>query len=300
MRLPPHLTIDNFLNPLGMAGSSKIIRDQLTVRYVKNINKGITIVDVFKNKDNYIFHLSIPSEKNFQYVSPVFYDVIVEFYPFEAAHLESKKVDKYGIRVFSNCPTFIFNFTYVYGKMGSLFNLVPTDHYSELALKEPPDIANPYRILGIEKSIFYAITKIRLESGLVKNKIDGMLSKKQDDKDFQLSYGYFTQVTKSQTIKLSEVKEAEAGKIVVSKKKGVGVLELKEGNRTVASVGHSGKKNTGDRGKSFVTDMKRSNLNENKLKQKKAEEKLVKKEMKSDRFKSSLNENKLNVKKEKR
>jgi len=274
--------MDNFLNPLGMVGSSKMIRDQLTIRYVKNISKNIKIEEIFHIKESFIFRLRIPSEKNFRFTEPVFYDILIEFYPFEPAQVSSKKIDKYGMRVFSNCATFIFNFTYVYGKMGSLFRVLPVDHYSELALKEAPDQANPYKILGIEKSIFYAITKIRLETSMDKNKIISMVSKKQSEKGFKLTSQYFGEIVSTQTAKLHEVKEAIANQLAIVNTKGVGVIEMKDGGKTIAKVGYSGKKG-GNRGGALATSMKKTALNENKIKESK---------MKSKGFASNLSKKK--------
>ena len=246
-----------------MAGHSKMIRDQLAVRYVKKINKTIEIKDVFVINGNYFFWLVIPSEKNHLYPDPVFYDILIEFYPITAAHDSAPKIDKYGMKVFSNCPTFIFNFTYVYNKMKSLFRLLPLDHYSEYALKDPPDIMNPYKILGIEKSIFYAITKLRLDTGLDKKKIEKMISKVQHDKSFKLTSKYFAERVSTQILKLREVQDANKNKLSERKHKGIGTLSVNAGGKDVATAGFTGK--SGKRTGALVSDMKKTHLNTQKL-----------------------------------
>ena len=159
--LPKYLNLRNFHHPGGSAMSSQIIIKNYSDRYDTFISKHISL-KAYKDGKSYVFLVRLPSEKNHKYKTNIYYDIIVEFYPVkDIPNLETdKKFMDYGMRVFSNIPTFTFTFTYVYHKMGSLYRKIPETMYSEKALEDSPNITNPIKLTGIEKSVWAALRKI--------------------------------------------------------------------------------------------------------------------------------------------
>ena len=237
-QLPKVLNIKNFHAPAGSAAYSKIVIDNLMLRYERFISKDIELL-VFKDKNSYIFRGRIPSEKNFRYKTNIFYDTIIEFYPLpDTKHENSKKIIDYGMRIFSNCPTFLFNFTFVYAKMGSLYRKLPSGMYSEKALTEPPKKTNPYRLIGPEKSIWYTLRRIYEVTKYNKSNIDKILIKlPEDDPSFKFPGNIFETVD-SQEDKLKEVLKVEKIKKPGGRKKKAGDRQLKMlvGGKEVATA----------------------------------------------------------------
>lgn len=280
MQLPNHLTIKLFTNPAGNASHSKLITDNLMIRYDQFISKDIELMTFIDGK-SYVFRANVPSEKNFKYKTDIFYDVIIEFYPLrsEKDQEKSKKINEYGMRVFSNCPSFMFNFTYIYDKMGALYKKLSEGMYSKKALKEPPRETNPYRIVGIEKSIFYTLVKIHSTTGYTKSKIDKIKIKlPENDPSFKFPGNIFEDI-KSQEEKMKEILNIE--KVKKSKK---------TGKKTGSSRKVSSSSDKRDKKKSLlynelVSDFKGNNLKDtDNLK-------------KSNTSKNNLSKSKLKVKK---
>lgn len=237
MNKPKHLTIKNFHNPSGYASHTKLVIENLMRRYNMSIAKDIKIVGIYKDRNSYVFRVRIPSEKNFKYKTDIFYDTIIEFYPLPGTKQdEDKKIDQYGMRVFSNCPSFTFVFTYTYNKMGSLYRKIPVKLYDERALKEPPKTTNPYRLPGIEKSIFYSLRKIYEETKYRKSLIDRKLDKLPEDSKFKFPGDLFSDI-KSQRGKVEENLKVDKIKLVKKRKKKArdATIDLKVGKETLAS-----------------------------------------------------------------
>lgn len=208
--LPKYLNIKNFHNPGGSAVQTSIIIKNYMIRYDQYISRNIKI-DTYKDGKSIVFVLRIPSEKNFKYKTSIFYDVIIEFYPvssIEGIEDEKRFVD-YGMRVYSNCPTFTFMFTNVYHKMNSLYKKVEESLYSEKALSDPPSETNPYKLVGIEKSIWYSLRKIFETTKYQKSKVNDIaidLSKKNPE--FKFPGDLFENIM-SQNDKLAEIHDVE-------------------------------------------------------------------------------------------
>lgn len=218
--LPKYLTIKLFERPIGgYASGTRLIIDNLTNRYNQFISKDI-IIESYIDGKNYVFKVKVPSEKNYKYKNNIFYDVIVEFYPIHnSKQEESKKIDEYGLRVFSNNPQSMFVFTYVWNKMDALYKKIPNSMYSGQALKEPTTETNPNKFVGIDKSIFYALRKIYDITKFNKDKIEKIsISLPTDDKSFKFPGKIFDNIL-SQVDKLHEIQNIEKDRLEIIKKK---------------------------------------------------------------------------------
>ena len=114
------IKIEQIVKPFNSgfsAVSIKYLLEDLQKRYLVNIEPNIAIVDAVKEKDNYFILVKIPSESNTEYKSDqIFYDVIIELLPPNNSYLSNESVRDYDVRVYSNCPSFTYTFTYVYYK----------------------------------------------------------------------------------------------------------------------------------------------------------------------------------------
>ena len=154
------IKIEQIVKPFNSgfsAVSIKYLLEDLQKRYLVNIEPNITIVDAVKEKDNYFILVKIPSESNTEYKSDqIFYDVIIELLPPNNSYLSNESVRDYDVRVYSNCPSFTYTFTYVYYKKDALIRM-PKGAYTRKALSKVPKTRNPLLLFGIEKTLWFAI-----------------------------------------------------------------------------------------------------------------------------------------------
>lgn len=157
------IKIEQIVKPFNSgfsAVSIKYLLENLQKRYLVNIEPNITTVDAVKEKDNYFILVKIPSESNTEYKSDkIFYDVIIELSPPNKSYLNNENVRDYDVRVYSNCPSFTYTFTYVYYKKDALIKM-PKGAYTRKALSKAPKVRNPLLLFGIEKTLWFAICYI--------------------------------------------------------------------------------------------------------------------------------------------
>lgn len=173
------LHIEDIIHPtIGPAISLKPLIDSYILRYNQFAAKEIKIYCIKGKKDNYIVHVMVPSEKNDEFEKPVFYDVVIEFYPENKDQKESASIADYGVKLFSNSVSWMFNFTYVFAKSNNIPSFIPKGFYSKAALREPPKKTNPYGIYGIERVVFIAFYHLELITGYRKNRLSLIESSK--------------------------------------------------------------------------------------------------------------------------
>ena len=84
-------------------------------------------------------------------------------------------VKNYGVKVFSNSISWMFDFTYVFNKTNNIPEFIPKSYCSKTALKQPAKKTNPYGIYGIERVVFIALYHLEMVTGYRKNRIDSLL-----------------------------------------------------------------------------------------------------------------------------
>ena len=175
--------LDDVIHPnVGSAISMKPLIDSYIMRYNQFASKDIKIYAI-QDKDNYIIHVMVPSEKNSEFEKPVFYDVVVEFYPENKEVKEETTIKNYAVKVFSNSISWMFDFTYVYNKNNCIPSFIPKDYLSKIALKQPAKKTNPYGIYGIDRVVFIALYHLELITGYRKNRMDLIMLEKNTKKD---------------------------------------------------------------------------------------------------------------------
>ena len=281
MRRPDHLTIKNFTNPgVGSAMNMNAIMKDYSERYHMYISKTIKMKTYIDGK-SYVFLLEIPSEKNHKYKTNIFYDVIVEFYPIkDGGNEESKKVNEYGMRVFSNCPTFTFTFTNIYHKMDALYKKVHNDVYSVKAIEDSANVKNARNLTGIEKSVWYALRKISDETGYYKDRIDGRAENLPEGTKFP---GTIFDKVMSQEGKLEEVQNVDKIRLKrkTKQKASTHTRSFSIGGKTVATE-EKNKKSVLER--TFANSLHNSKVISDNIKSKFEQAKTATTKMASDKF----------------
>jgi hypothetical protein len=144
-------------NPMGKGNSAitnkKLIQEDLNKRYNKLIKKHKDFKYViYKSKDSYYIHFKIPSETE----RGNDYDVVLKFYPDFGTDLKyNNYLGNYTLKFFSNSPSFIFTYAYVYNKSNRLISEL-NNKYSTEVLQNKPVVRNPNQVLGYEKSVYFA------------------------------------------------------------------------------------------------------------------------------------------------
>ncbi len=149
------MTINQYMN-LKMIDGRKVlaVKDvhRVLMSKFQEISKDIRIIGMEnldkKGKLNLIVHYEIPSEtyKEIKYI------VILHFIA------DSKTIDgNTSIKILSNSPNFGFTYAFVFNKAKLLVNEYKESILNRLQLTKKPRITNPKMLLGIDKSIFYAI-----------------------------------------------------------------------------------------------------------------------------------------------
>lgn len=165
------LHIDDLVKPsMGSALTIKPIIDSYIMRYNQFAAKSIKIYSI-QDKNDYVVHVMVPSENNEKYEKEVFYDVVLQFYPTKKEDLDSQTIRDYGVKVFSNSISWMFDFTYVFKKSNNIPSFIPDSYCSKTALKNPPKKTNPFGIYGIERVVFIALYHLETITGYRKNRM---------------------------------------------------------------------------------------------------------------------------------
>lgn len=166
------LFIDDVMRPgFGSAISTKPLVDSYIQRYNNKLQNDIKGYCV-RNKEDFVFHILIPSEKNEEYDKKIYYDVILQFYPVDKNNKTDLTIRNYGLKVFCNSPSWMFGFTYIFAKTDNIPSFVPKKYYSKAALIEPPKQKNPYKLFGIDRVVFSALYYLEINLGFRKNRIE--------------------------------------------------------------------------------------------------------------------------------
>lgn len=145
------MKISEYLNnPYGKGSAfvnRNIIYTNLMERYRALIKKHRTFTSfIYKDKTNYYCHIRVPSEN----IEDMTYDVVI--------HIKGSSIlIKYNdFKVFSNCPSFVFTYAYVFNKNKMVIDFLK-GQFDDPVLFDKPEVRNPNRNMGYEKSIFYAL-----------------------------------------------------------------------------------------------------------------------------------------------
>jgi hypothetical protein len=143
------LTLRIIIGNIKKGQSALKVRDilhKLELSYQK-IKDTIQITGCKKGETNCRVYLTCPSETD----SRIRYDIVYELYEVDKLTLDTK------FKVYSNSPSFGYNFSYVFFKLGSL--LWPEKYPTEFRTVAPR-IRNPFYFVGFDKHVYSTVKYI--------------------------------------------------------------------------------------------------------------------------------------------
>lgn len=162
------MTVKQYLeNPAGKGVSIYSNLNQIKQDYA---NMLLSVKDDIKYRwyiieDKFLYcHLNIPSQNT----KGIYYDVVIEF-DIGNNNKNLGNLLESPMRVFSNCPSFVFTYANTFNDYGLLIPWLK-DKYSKEIFKNDPTIRNPYKMISFEKSIYLSLLYLsrgRLTYGLV-------------------------------------------------------------------------------------------------------------------------------------
>ena len=161
-------------NPMGKGAiiqGKQLILDDLNKRYEKLKSNNEFKCEIYKDGNTFIFHVKVPSESE----RDNDYDVVIELSPesksiLDKTLLSDESLLRYNMRVFSNCPSFIFTYAYAYNEH-ELFIDYLQKRLDDLVFKSAPTTKNPMNMVNFEKSIYFACKYLVEEKDMKKNSI---------------------------------------------------------------------------------------------------------------------------------
>lgn len=150
------ISLTQFINNPTGKGSAYVakrsaIKQGLNLTFVKLLKEyrnAFYAIPYILSTGDILFLVKVPSEdyKN----NKISYDVLIKFY-----HDSKKNMSSRNVQFFSNCPSFIYTYTYVFNKEGLLIPEYKSKFPNE-ALTQKPVVRNPIESLGYEKSLYIA------------------------------------------------------------------------------------------------------------------------------------------------
>lgn len=174
------LTFEKYIsNPSGNKGNlflnMAMVRDNLSEKFDKLYREHSKRfqLNVYKKDKGYILYVKVPSSKY-----DLTYDVVFELYDInkdDTKPLDKISLNKCKFRVFSNCPSFVFTYAYIFSTRGLLIEELKKK-YDKNVLKRQPYEKNYFQIIAMEKSIYFAITYLLMEATTLEE-IDNMVER---------------------------------------------------------------------------------------------------------------------------
>ena len=147
-------------NPMGKGSAVMSVshREFMRMQYKKKFDnillreKGKIDYRLFndRTKNEYWIYVKIPSEvcKDF------YYDTLIKFSANENVKGAGRDLFKYNVRFYSNDPSFVYTYAYVFAHNDLLIKEL-TSKMSKEALKKAPTEKNPTNSVGYVKSIYF-------------------------------------------------------------------------------------------------------------------------------------------------
>lgn len=166
-------------------------------------------------EDSYYIHIKIPSDsqKDGKYT----YDVIIRFFTDSDEVLRQNHLKNYFVQFYSNSPSFIYQYAYLYKKEGYLIDTL-YDKLDKDYMDKPPEKTNSNMHLSYDKSIYVACRFLSEMKFRYLNKTGPLIMKKKDKNKF------FNDVSDFQSVKFDQelmAEERKLSKVVNNRKRGI-------------------------------------------------------------------------------
>lgn len=197
-------TLSGFLlSPFNKKADLKKDTDYST-KYIafSNSNK-IRLYSMCIVEDSYYLHIKVPSEsqKNGNYE----YDVVIRFFTEDPEVIRNSNLNNYYIQFFSNSPSFMYQYAYLYNEGGYLISAL-YDKLDADYINVAPEKTNSDMVISYDKSIYFAC-RFLIDHPRYLNKTGPLLLKEKDDKKF------FQDITDFKSIKFDSSVLAEEKKL---------------------------------------------------------------------------------------
>lgn len=164
------MTLEQYIqNPMGKNNGvfTGYMREAAKSSYTDKFNKlmlrehGNVYYKLFKNEklNKYYMYIKVPSEV----VRKFYYDVVLEFSTDSDVKEAGRNLLKYNVKFFSNDPSFVYTYAYVFKRDSLLINELQSK-MSKIALSESPKIKNPKKEVGYIKSLYFAYLIIKAKN----------------------------------------------------------------------------------------------------------------------------------------
>lgn len=172
-------------NPMGTGSAALGSRHVLINDYSKRLaklseQKDLTpIIYHDKGKDDYYFHFKIPSESKGRGNT---YDVVIKLSAPNKGNKDSM-LTNYTLQFFSNSPSFIYTFAYMYNKNDMLISFLAKEKYDKVVLSKAPNIRNPQQAMTYEKTTIFALLYMIKDRKYLNKLVVNSASKKFSEKE---------------------------------------------------------------------------------------------------------------------
>jgi len=174
-------------------------------------------------EDSYYIHVKIPSES--QKDGKYEYDVVIRFFTDNPEVQTQDTLRNYYVQFFSNSPSFMYQYAYLYNKEGflieTLYNKLDADY-----INVPPEKTNANMQKSYDKSIYFACRFLSEQKFRYLNKKGYLMSKQVDDSKF------FSNISDFKSVKLDQA--------LMSEEKKLSALIKQKAPRSLISKGKSG------------------------------------------------------------
>lgn len=164
----------------------------------------IRIFAMCQIEDSYYIHIKVPSES--QKSKGYEYDVIIRFFPPNGDIEKQSHIRNYYIQFFSNSPSFMYQYAYLYKKEGflieALYNKLDADY-----IDIPPEKTNKEMKISYDKSIYFACRFLEDKKFRYLDKTGMLLNKKVSERRF------FSNISDFQSIKIDQILIGEEKKL---------------------------------------------------------------------------------------
>lgn len=155
------MTLNEYIaNPYGKGASFAAAGDQkekLEADFQKS--KSRIVYKIYRYRNFAIYHIVVPSTNR----PDISYDVVLEF-PMKDLKETDVSISGVNFRAFSNCPSFIFTYAYVFKKYNMMCDWLAPKYSKEI--KNNPSTRNAYNIIGYERSLYLAMRYIQDTSAM--------------------------------------------------------------------------------------------------------------------------------------
>lgn len=177
-------TLSQFITKPMHTAESLENDNKLDMMYRKLISsKGVKLEAVTEVEKSYYYHIKIKSDSQEKQGNDYWYDVVIRFFTDDPTIEMQNHLKGYYIQFYSNSPSFVYQYAYLYKREGFLIE----ELYGKLdkeTLDNPPKVRNSAEKLSYDKSLYCACRFLSDGKFRLLNKNGTISTKKKNSKEF--------------------------------------------------------------------------------------------------------------------